>query len=38
MYIYVHNTMVAGIFPGVKASGAWLWPPTPYLGPRLKKT
>jgi hypothetical protein len=25
------------VFPGGKAAGAWRWPPTPQLSPRLKK-
>ena len=25
------------VFPGGKAAGAWCWPPTPRLAPRLKK-
>jgi len=27
---------VPGLFPGSKAAGAWRWPPTPHLAPRLK--
>jgi len=30
-------TMVTESFPGVKRPGAWRWPPTPHLAPRLKK-
>ena len=25
------------VFPGGKAAGAWRWPPTPHLAPRLKR-
>jgi len=28
---------VTGLFPGDKTVGAWPWPPTPHLAPRLKK-